>query len=362
MKTALVHDYLNQAGGAERVVEALHELYPESPIYTSFYDREKMPDVFRKMDIRTSFMQHLPLMRRHFKKYLPLYPFAFESFDLSGYDLIVSSSAAWGKGVKKHRGATHICYCHSPMRFVWKRENYLEKEKFGSTMKAMLHPVLEWLKRWDLKTSEGVDHFIANSKATAERIRMFYGRDAEVIHPPVDTSFFKPYNGGSKDFFLIVSRLNPYKHIDLAVEAFNELGLPLYIIGAGPDAGRLRSLAGQNITFLGKLPDDEIVKYYSQCRAYILPGEEDFGLTPVEAQACGRPVIAFKAGGALESVVEGITGIFFEEPEKASLAEAVVKFNRMSFDPDEIRSQAMAFDKEVFKKKMREFIGSKTTG
>jgi len=360
MKTALVHDYLNQAGGAERVVGSLHEMYPASPIFTSFYDRKRMPEIFRSMDIRTSFMQHLPFIVVLFKRYLPLYPFAFESFDLSDYDLIVSSSAAWGKGVKKRNGATHICYCHSPMRFVWMRDKYLEKEKFGFLKKIILHPLLEWLKRWDIKTVSGVDHFIANSSATAERIKLFYGRESAVIHPPVDTSFFKPYNGEIKDFFLIVSRLNSYKQIDLAIEAFNELGLSLYIIGKGPDEKRLKGLAGTNIKFLGKLSDDEIVKYYSQCRAFILPGEEDFGLTPVEAQACGRPVIAFRAGGSLESVKEGATGLFFDRPDKNSLIEAVRKFETMSFDASKIRAHALMFDKEVFKRKMRDFIGSKT--
>jgi glycosyltransferase involved in cell wall biosynthesis len=360
MKTALVHDYLNQAGGAERVVEALHEMYPSSPVFTSFYDRKRMPEIFRSMDIRTSFMQHLPFIMALFKRYLPLYPFAFGSFNLSGYDLIISSSAAWGKGVKKRKGATHICYCHSPMRFVWMRDYYLEKEKYGFLKKIILHPILEWLKVWDIQTASSVDHFIANSAATAKRIKLFYGRDAAVIHPPVDTSFFKPYNGEIKDFFLIVSRLNPYKQIDLAIEAFNELGLPLYIIGKGPDEKRLKGLAKPNIKFLGKLTDDEIVKYYSRCRAYILPGEEDFGLTPVEAQACGRPVIAFRAGGALESVSEGITGLFFDKAEKRSLIEAVHRSEKMSFDPAKIRAHALMFDKEVFKRKMGDFIGSKT--
>jgi len=359
MRTALVHDYLNQAGGAERVVEYLHEIFPEAPIFTSIYDRKKMPIVFRSMDIRTSFMQHLPLVMKHFKKYLPLYPFAFESFNLSSYDLILSSSSAWGKGIKKKKGALHICYCHSPMRFVWMYEDYMEKEEYGPLVRIVLPPILKWLKKWDLKTSKGVDYFIANSKTTQKRIKLFYGRDSEVIHPPVDTSFFKPYNSKIKDYFLVVSRLNPYKHIDLAVEAFNEIGLPLYVIGSGPDDKRLKKLAKPNVEFLGRLPDDEIVKYYSQCRAFILPGEEDFGLTPVEAQACGRPVIAYRSGGALESVIEGETGIFFDKQEKGSLMDAVKKFNGMSFDPAKIRDNALKFDKNVFKKKIREFVDAK---
>lgn len=359
MKLALVHDYLNQAGGAERVVECLHEVFPSSPIFTSIYDRKRMPEIFRTMDIRTSFMQHLPFVMKQFKKYLPLYPSAFESFDLSAYDTILSSSSAWGKGIKKPKGAVHICYCHSPMRFVWMYEDYMEKEEYGALIRMILPPILKRLKKWDLKTTESVDHFIANSATTQKRIKLYYGRDSEVIHPPVDTSFFKPYNSKIEDCYLVVSRLNPYKHIDLAVEAFNELGLPLYVIGFGPDEKRLKRLAGPNIKFLGRLPDSEIVKHYSRCRAFILPGEEDFGLTPVEAQACGKPVIAYRAGGALESVVEGQTGVFFDKQEKESLIGAVRKFDGMSFDPARIRENALRFDKSNFKRKIKEFVDAK---
>jgi len=359
VKIAIVHDYLNQAGGAERVVECLHEVFPSSPIFTSIYDMSRMPDTFKTMDIRTSFMQHLPFVMKHFKKYLPLYPFAFESFDLSDYDLVLSSSSAWGKGIRKKKGTIHICYCYSPMRFVWMYEDYMEKEEYGMLMRAILPPILRWLKKWDLKTSKDVDHFIAISKTTQKRIKLFYGRDSEVIYPPVDTSFFKPYNNKINDNFLVVSRLNPYKHIDLAIEAFNELGLPLYVIGSGPDEKRLKKLAKDNIKFLGKLPDTEIVKHYSQCRAFILPGEEDFGLTPVEAQACGRPVIAYRAGGAIETIIEGETGVFFDKQEKASLIDAVNRFKGMSFAPAKIRENALRFDKNVFKRKIREFIDAK---
>jgi glycosyltransferase involved in cell wall biosynthesis len=245
------------------------------------------------------------------------------------------------------------------MRFVWMYEDYMEKEGYGALVRRILPPVLKWLRGWDLKTSKSVDHFIANSRTTQKRIKLFYGRDSEVIHPPVDTSFFKPYNSKIKNYFLVVSRLNPYKHIDLAVETFNELGSPLYVIGIGPDEERLKKLAKPNIKFLGRLPDSEIVEHYSQCRAFILPGEEDFGLTPVEAQACGRPVIAYGAGGALESVIEGKTGMFFDRQEKGSLTDAVKKFNSSSFDPAVIRENALRFDKNVFKRKIKEFVDAK---
>jgi glycosyltransferase involved in cell wall biosynthesis len=284
---------------------------------------------------------------------------AFESFDLSGFDVVLSSSSAWGKGIRKRKDQLHICYCHSPMRFVWMYEYYMEKEEYGPFIRMVLPPVLARLKKWDIKTSNNVDHFIANSKTTQERIKLFYNRDSEVICPPVDTSFFKPYNNEIKDHFLVVSRLNPYKHIDLAVEAFNELGLPLYIIGSGPDERRLQSMSRPNIKFFGKLPDEEIVRYYSQCRAFILPGKEDFGLTPVEAQSCGRPVIAYGRGGALESVIEGVTGVFFDRQEKSSLIDAVKRFEKMSFDSAAIRNNSLRFDKELFKNNIKEFVHAK---
>lgn len=360
MKLVLVHDYLNQAGGAERVVENFHELYPGSPLYTSIYDKNNMPKIFSEMDVKVSFMQYLPGVMKHFKKYLPLFPLAFESFDLSKFEVILSSSSAWGKGVRIRKGQTHICYCHSPMRFAWMYEDYMEKESYGWLIRKILPYVMKYLRAWDLRTNKGVDHFIANSETTRKRIKLYWNRDSIVIHPPVDTSFFKPYNDKIEDHFLVVSRLNPYKHIDLAVEAFNVLKLPLVVIGTGPDMQRLKAKAANNIKFLGRQSDEEIVKHYSSCRAFILPGEEDFGLTPVEAQACGRPVIAYRAGGALESVVENVTGIFFDKQETGSLVDAVKKFENSDFDRAKIREHALKFDKNEFKRKIREFVNAKT--
>jgi glycosyltransferase involved in cell wall biosynthesis len=359
MSTVLVHDYLDQAGGAERVVESLHEVFPSAPLYTLIYDKTKLPAIFSKMKIHTSFLQKLPFVMKHLNRYLPLFPLALESFDLSEYDVIVSSSSAWGKGVRKRKDQTHICYCHSPMRFVWMYEDYMEKEGLGMFTRAMLPFIMKWLKKWDIKTNRGVDHFIANSRTTQKRIKLFYGRESDVIYPPVDTNFFKPQGGEVKDYFLVVSRLNPYKRIDLAIEAFNELGLTLYVIGNGPDEARLKSIAKQNIKFLGRLSDTEVVKYYSSCKGFILPGEEDFGLTPVEAQACGRPVIAYRAGGAMESIVEGSTGIFFDKQEKDSLVRAVKEFYSISFNKDVIRRNALRFDKAEFKKKIKEYVDAK---
>jgi len=358
VKIAIAHDYLNQFGGAERVVEALHEAFPEAPIFTSIYLPHKLPDSFRKMDIRASFMQHLPFLEKHFKKYLLLYPLAFERFDLSAYDVVLSSSSAFGKGIKKGPNTCHICYCYSPMRFVWRYEDYIEKEDLGVAIKLILPFFLNWLKKWDLRTNESVDYFVAISNYIAKRIENFYNRRSDVIYPPVNTGNFEP-SADVQDYFLIVSRLNAYKKIDIAIKAFNELGLPLKIIGEGPYKKQLMAIAGKNVEFLGKIPDKELPGYYAECRAFIFPGEEDFGITPVEAQAAGRPVIAYGSGGALETIVENRTGVFFREQNEGSLIEVVNRFANMHFDSSMIRENAMKFDKEKFKDKIREYVEEK---
>ncbi len=358
MKLAIVHDYLNQFGGAERVVEALHETFSDAPIYTIIYDRERMPESFKSMDIRTSFMQNLPFVFRYYKVFLALYPVAIEAFRIKGYDVILSSSSAYAKGVKKPPGSIHICYCHNPMRFVWRYEDYIREEGFNPLIKSALPFIIQKLKKWDIETSKNVDYFIANSKIVKMRIKDFYGRDSEVINPPVDCSKFK-ISQIDGSYFLIVSRLNPYKRLELAVEVFNQLRLPLKIVGIGPFKERLQKIAGSNIEFLGRLSDKELSKYYSECRALIFPGEEDFGIVPLEAMASGRPVIAYRGGGALETIIEGKTGIFFERFEIQSLIDAVKKFEGMNFDKGAIRYHALSFDKEIFKKKIINFVEQK---
>lgn len=358
MRIAIVHDYLNQLGGAERIVSALHEIYPEAPIYTSIYDEKKMPKVFQKMDIRTSFMQNFPFVFQLFRYYLLFYPLAFESFDLSEYDLIISSSSAWAKGVKKKQNQIHICYCHTPMRFVWRYEDYVKRENFGPFIKSILPFILDPIKRWDLENTKSVDFFIANSKTVAGRIQKIYGRESVIINPPVDCSFYQPSNV-DQDYFLIVSRLNTYKRIDIVVEAFNELELPLKIIGEGPDRRNLEKIAKSNIEFLGRRPDLEVAKHLAQCRAVIFPGEEDFGIVPLEAMASGRPAIAYKAGGAKETIIEGETGILFEKQDTDSLKRALQRFQFEVFDKKRIREHALKYDKEIFKQKIRDFINDK---
>jgi len=361
MKIAIVHDYLNQYGGAEKVVEIFNELFPDAPIFTSIYDKRKFPKHYEEMDIKTSFMQKFPFLDKHFKKYLLFYPKAIESIDLKGFDFILSSSSAFAKGAIKDKDDCHICYCHAHMRFVWEYERYIEKENFGSITKSLLPLAIRQLKKWDLKTIDRVDHYIANAEYTKNKIKRFYNKEAVVINPPINVKEFEVSNKVD-DYFLIVSRLNAYKNIDLVINTFNALGLKLKIVGSGPYKETLMDMAKtSNIKFLGRLDNEELKEAYSKCRAFIFPGKEDFGITPVEAQASGRPVIAFGEGGALETVIEGKTGLFFKENSKDSLMDAVNKFIKIEdrFDSREIVKNALQFDKSVFKDKILAFINTK---
>ena len=361
MKVAIVHDYLNQYGGAERVVEVLHELFPDAPIYTSIYIPNNMPGSFKKMHIETSFMQKLPFLNKHFKKYLLLYPKAMETFNLKEYYLVISSSSAFAKGIITGRETCHICYCYTPARFIWEYNNYVNKENFGKITSRILPFIIRKLKYWDLKTVGRVDHFIAISENIKNKIKKYYKREAEVIFPPVEVSKFKVLNN-TEDYFLIVSRLNAYKNIDIVIKAFNKLHLRLKIIGRGPYRKVLENMKkGKNIEFLGRVEDKELVKIYSKCRAFIFPGEEDFGISPLEAQASGRPVIAYAKGGALETIIEGTTGLFFRENSVGALIEVINKFIEIEnkFDKKVIRENALRFDKKKFKMKLRKFIMQK---
>ena len=359
MKVAIVHDYLVDAGGAERVVEVFHELYPEAPIYTSIFDPKTTFTCFREIDVRTSFLQYITKSKRHYKWLLPLYPFAFENFDFSDYDVVLSSSSAWAKGVTTPPEVCHISYCYSPMRFVWSFNEYIERENLPVFLKRILPLVVAPLKRWDVVSSRRVDYFIAISKPTANKIEKIYGRKATIIYPPVRCSDFALNDSSTKDWFLVVSRLVPYKRVDVAIEAFNQLGLPLLVVGEGRDKETLERMGGPNIHFVGRAVGRELKAYYSNCRAFILASKEDFGLTSVEAQASGRPVIAYAAGGALETVVEGVTGTFFHEQTPEALITAVKNFDRLEFDPKKIRKHAEKFDVEVFKRKVNRFISEK---
>jgi glycosyltransferase involved in cell wall biosynthesis len=358
LRIAIVHDYLNQYGGAERVVEVLHELFPDAPIFTSFYLPDNLPPSFRKMDIRQSFISSFPFLNRHFKKYLLFYPLAFERFELVKYDLILSSSSAFAKGIKVPRGALHICYCYSPMRFVWDYEVYIEKEDFGRVIRWILPWIIQYLKRWDLVTASKVHHFISISNHIKERISKCYHADSEIIYPPVKCDRFK-IGDKQDDYYLIVSRLNAYKRIDLVIDTFNKLGLPLLIAGEGPRKEALEAISNKNITFLGRVSEEQLPDLYSKSKAFIFPGMEDFGMAPVEAMASGRPVIAFGKGGALETVQDGITGILFYEQSVSSLSEAVVKLENTPFDPILIKKKAERFSENRFKEQLRQFVNKK---
>jgi glycosyltransferase involved in cell wall biosynthesis len=355
VRVALVHDYLNQMGGAEKVLLALHDLFPQAPIYTSMYAPNRVDRRFREMDIRTTFMQRLPLVKAHHQPFLPLYPLAFEHLDLRAYDLVISDSSAFAKGVVTRPEALHICYCHTPMRWAWNYHEYVEQERLGGLSRLALAPALMLLRQWDYVSAARVDYFVANSPNVATRIAKYYRRESVYIPPPVDTTRFtiSPYQ---EEYFLILSRLIPYKRIDLAISAFNQLKLPLRIIGTGRDERRLRRLSGPTIRFMGQLTCDEITAQTAACRALIFPGEEDFGIAPLEAQACGRPVIAYGAGGALSSIVDGTTGLFFTPQTAEALAGVVAAFRDSYFDPPTIRRHALAFDTREFTRRFSQFV------
>ena len=369
MKIALIHDYLIQIGGAERVLEAFCEMFPEAPIYTLLYDEQATSGIFRNRKIKTSFLQKIPFAKKHHRYFLALMPFAIERFDLSGFDLIISSSSSYAKGVTKPKNAIHICYCHTPLRYAWDdTPKFIKESSYPDFIKPFIPLVINKIKKWDLKAALKVDYFIANSNFIADKINKYYNSQADVIYPPVKLWSGKSSAASSEgeDYFLVVSRLLPYKRIDVAIQAFNKLAdspisnsLRLKIVGSGPERKNLEEIAGRNIDFLGSVHDEQLTEIYAKCRAFIFPQEEDFGITAVEAQMAGRPVIAFKAGGALESIIDGKTGIFFDKQDEDSLAEAIVRFTDMKFDSEEIKTHAQKFSKEEFKKKMKEFIENK---
>jgi len=353
-RLALVHDWLNQLGGAEDVLETLVEMFPHAPVYTSMYWREGMPEAYRAWDVRTTWMDRLPGIYRHHQPYLPLYPLAFSRLDLSGYDVVLSNKSGFCHGVRAD-GAVHICYCLTPTRYVWDFDAYAAREAIPPLLKVALRPLIAVLRRWDRRAAQGVDHFVAISREVQARIRRYYGRESAVIYPPVETARFRP-SSTREDYYLIVSRLVPYKRIDLAVRAFNLLGLPLVIAGEGRDRESLESLAGPTVTFLGRVPDEDLPDLFARCRAFVLPGVEDFAIAPVQAQAAGRPVIAFGAGGALDTVVEGQTGTFFYAPTPEALADAVRAFDPEGVDPHACVQNAARFDVGVFKRELGRFV------
>jgi glycosyltransferase involved in cell wall biosynthesis len=355
-RVALVHDWLNQVGGAEYVLEVFVRMFPGAPVCTSMYAPDRMPAAYRSWDIRTSFMQHLPGVARHHQVYMPVYPGAFTQMDLGGYDLILSNKSGFCHGVRTPPGALHICYCLTPTRFLWQYEAYSERESLSKEVDGALRPLLGPLRRWDYDAAQRVHHFVAISREIQDRIRRFYNRDSVVIYPPVDINRFSPSADGPGDYYLAGGRLIPYKRTDLAVRACSELGLRLLVFGDGRDREALKRMAGPSVTFLGRVPDDELARLYAGARAFIFPGLEDFGIAPLEAQAAGRPVIAFAGGGALETVIPGQTGEFFPKQTVASLVQALSAFKPDEYDPAACRSNAERFREERFVDELQCFI------
>jgi glycosyltransferase involved in cell wall biosynthesis len=357
MKVALVHDYLTEMGGAERVVLALAQMFPDAPIYTSVFDPQACPE-FADCDVRTTFMQRLTRRKAVTKGLFPLFPAAFRRLDLRGFDLVISSSSGFAHHVRPPSEALHVCYCHNPPRFLWQPEDYFRARPLTG---RLLGPALSHLRRLDVEAARGVDAYVANSATVAARIRATYGRDAQIIHPPVDTSSYEVTSERSGRF-LVVSRLLAYKRIDLAVDAATSAGLPLDVIGEGPERRRLERLAGPTVRFLGRQPDEFVRHALARCTALLLPGTEDFGLTPVEAQASGRPPVAFAAGGALETVRNGASGFLFEEPKPADLVAAMRRAMATTLPSGELRAWAGRFDYDTFAARLESLIGEQVSG
>ncbi len=360
-KVALVFDWMTTSGGAERVNLVLHKLFANAPIFTSVYNPEKVKG-FESSNIKTSFIQKLPLAKTHHQYYLNLMPYAFEQFDLSDYDIIISSSHSCAKGIITKPESLHICYCHSPMRYAWDDwHNYVSNYKMNPLLKFNGKKQLHKLRMWDRLSADRVDHFIANSNTTKRRIAKYYKKFSKVIHPMIYTKEFNLNETNPRDYYLAVGRLTPYKKFGLIVDAFNKNGKPLKIVGDGVEFASLKAKAKSNIELLRFIPDEDLKKIYENAKALIFPQIEDFGITPLEAMACGTPVIAYNKGGALETVEENLSGIFFNKQTEKSLNEGIEKFEKMekSFDRQKIRKHVEKFDTESFEKQLMDFIGEK---
>lgn len=376
MKIAIVHDWLTGMRGGEKCLEVLCKLYPSADLFTLLHIPGSVSQSIESHSIHTSFIQNLPFVKSKYRYYLPLMPLAIESFNLRKYDLILSSSHCVAKSVKPRSGSLHISYCHTPMRYIWDQfDQYFGRVKSGFILWGIMKMLRPWFQQWDSKTSCRVDAYIANSRHVQKRIKKYYLREATIIHPPVDTKRFKPSGEKKKDYFLIVSAFAPYKRVDLAVEAFNKLGYPFVVVGEGQDAGLLRRMARSNIRFEGWLDDISIGALYAGCRAFVFCGEEDFGISLLEAQAMGSPVIALGRGGALETVIPdrktwkpgteipenktiNPTGVFFYEQTSKDLIRAIEHFESVEsqFDADKIQEHAAQFDVAIYADQIKKFI------
>lgn len=355
IKVAIVHDWLTNYGGAERVVEAFLEIFPNADIYTSVYNEKNMGQIFPKEKIKTTFLQKLPKATKIYTKLLPLMPRAFERFDLSEYDLVISSSSSCAKGVITSHNTVHISYIHSPMRYAW--DLYYDYYKnSGRLTKIFMELFMPKIRQWDVLNTTRIDHLLANSNYVSKRIKKYYRRDSDVIYPPVNTEFFYPNDKEAEDFYVVFSRFVSYKRIDLAIKACNQLEKKLIVIGDGEQREYLKSIAGEKTEFTGRISDEEVRDYLQRCKAMIFSAEEDFGIVPVEVQACGRPVIAYGKGGAKETVLDGVTGVHFGEQTEKSLVEAIKRFESLKLKQENILENAKIFSKERFKDEILEKI------
>lgn len=359
MKIAFVHDFLLKPGGAERVLKALMDMYPDAPVYTLLYDEKKMGHIFPKERVRTSRLQKFPRFIPGMHKFLfPMMPGAVEQFDLSEFDVVLSSSSAYAHGVVTNLDTKHICYYHSPMRYAWDyTHQYLKDQNLGWFGEILASRLIHKVRQWDFLASDRVDVSLANSRTVQKRIQKYYRKESQIIHPPVDTERFHAHEK-HEGYFLMVSTLTPYKRVDLAVELFNKLGKRLVIIGDGPDRARLQRMAASNIDFFGFKPDDVVKEYLENCRAFIFPGEEDFGIAPIEAMACGKPVLAFRKGGLTETMIEGETGEFFNEQTLESMEDGLTQMliNEKTYSAKDIAEHAEQYSIKAFEKAIKSVI------
>jgi glycosyltransferase involved in cell wall biosynthesis len=353
-RVAITTDWLTSFGGAERVLEELRRVYPGAPIFTSVFKAAQLPPALRDWDVRPTYLQRFPLVKHYSRALLPLMPGAFRRLDLDAFDTVITVASAFSKNVKVRGGARNICYCLTPPRYLWD----LQDQYLTGPVQRLAAPVVRRLREADLRAAQGVDEFFAISQTVADRIRRTYEREARVIFPPVDTLRVRPNGRPPEDFYLVVSRLVPYKRVDLAVDACTKLGRKLIVVGSGPEVTRLKTRAGSSITFAGSLDDAAVADLYARSQAFIFPGLEDFGITPVEAQSAGRPVVAYGVGGAAETVVDGITGVFFHEQTVDAIVAAIEQFERTAIDPRACRANAERFDSSVFRDQMRRLVSS----
>jgi glycosyltransferase involved in cell wall biosynthesis len=357
MRVALIHYWLVGMRGGEKVLEQLCRLFPEADIFTHVIDRDRIDDTILRHRIATTSVARLPFAKRHYTKYLGFMPRALEELDLTSYDLVISSESGPAKGVVVKPTAAHICYCHSPMRYLWDHDHDYKRE-LGPVGRFVFGRVAHSMRQWDVSTAARVDRFVANSSFVAERIARYYRRDADIVHPPVDMARFAPRAGAPDDDYLFVSELVGYKRADLAIEAFRNTPRRLVVVGDGAERKALEKRASPNIVFRGRVPVDELAGLYARCRALVFPGEEDFGIVPVEAMASGRPVIAYRSGGAIDSVAEDVTGLFFDRQTVASLTDALERFEarQAHFDPDAIVRHAQRFSEQAFQDKFQAVV------